>query len=145
MIFNSYFIFFIFFIIYVLFINLNFLFLNRLILEDRRIRMNSWVAKLIHKPIERFKNPKLINPLIPKHERSNFLSINFTIPRKYPLTNTFKKKPISFVLLFLLLKFINFVNFFKFNLLYFVDTIRLWKINNWQDKTLIQRRENSII
>ena len=35
-----------------------------MILEDRRIRINSWISVIINKPIERFKNPKLIDPTI---------------------------------------------------------------------------------
>lgn len=42
---------------------------NRVILEDRRIRMNAWVAKLINKSIEKFSNPKLIDPTITHKER----------------------------------------------------------------------------
>ena len=37
---------------------------DRVILEDRRIRLNAWVSKLISKPINRFKNPKLIDPSV---------------------------------------------------------------------------------
>lgn len=35
-----------------------------MVLEDRRIRFNYWMAKLINKPIERFGNPKLIDPTL---------------------------------------------------------------------------------
>lgn len=35
-----------------------------MILEDRRIRMNAWMSLLINKPIDRFTNPKLIDPTI---------------------------------------------------------------------------------
>jgi nucleoside diphosphate kinase len=35
--------------------------LQNLINEDRRIRLNFWVSKMLHKPIESFPNPKLIN------------------------------------------------------------------------------------
>lgn len=35
--------------------------LQRMILEDRRLRINYWVSKIIHKPIEKFKNPNLLN------------------------------------------------------------------------------------
>lgn len=43
--------------------------MQQVILEDRRIRMNYWVSKLINKPIERFKNPKLVDPTVTKEER----------------------------------------------------------------------------
>jgi hypothetical protein len=35
--------------------------IQNLILEDRRIRMNFWVYKIIGKPPAKFKNPKLLN------------------------------------------------------------------------------------
>jgi len=51
----------------------------RVILEDRRIRLNAWMSKLISKPINRFKNPKLIDPTVPQEERKNPKSKHFTI------------------------------------------------------------------
>ena len=39
----------------------NFAELQNVIMEDRRIRMNFWVSKMLKKPIEQFPNPKLIN------------------------------------------------------------------------------------
>ena len=39
----------------------NFIELQNVIMEDRRIRMNFWVSKMLKKPIEQFPNPKLIN------------------------------------------------------------------------------------
>jgi hypothetical protein len=38
--------------------------MQQVILEDRRIRMNAWLSQLIGKPVERFKNPKLIDPTV---------------------------------------------------------------------------------
>ena len=35
--------------------------MQKMILEDRRLRINFWVSKITHKPIEKFKNPNLIN------------------------------------------------------------------------------------
>ena len=35
--------------------------LQKMILEDRRLRMNYWISKITHKPIEKFKNPNLLN------------------------------------------------------------------------------------
>lgn len=35
--------------------------LQKIILEDRRLRINYWVSKITHKPIEKFKNPNLLN------------------------------------------------------------------------------------
>lgn len=69
----------------------------RVILEDRRIRMTNWISWIVHKPLERFKNQKLIDQTITQKERNNVKSINYTISRKLPLTLTFKKKEISYV------------------------------------------------
>jgi hypothetical protein len=35
--------------------------LQKMIMEDRRLRINYWISKIIHKPIEKFKNPNLLN------------------------------------------------------------------------------------
>ena len=35
--------------------------LQKIILEDRRLRTNYWIAKILKKPIEKFKNPNLLN------------------------------------------------------------------------------------
>ena len=35
--------------------------LQKIILEDRRLRMNYWISQITHKPIEKFKNPNLLN------------------------------------------------------------------------------------
>lgn len=35
--------------------------MQKVILEDRRLRTNYWVSKIIKKPIEKFKNPNLLN------------------------------------------------------------------------------------
>ena len=35
--------------------------LQKMILEDRRLRMNYWISKITKKPIEKFKNPNLLN------------------------------------------------------------------------------------
>jgi len=58
--------------------------LQNLITEDRRIRLNFWVSKIIGKPPESFKNPKLINILSFK-EISDLKSKNFTLLRTLPL------------------------------------------------------------
>ena len=73
----------------------------RVILEDRRIRLNYWVSSLILKPIERFKNPKLIDKTLSKEKLSDVKSIHFTINRKIPLSLTFQKEDIKFVLIYI--------------------------------------------
>jgi hypothetical protein len=57
--------------------------------------MNAWMSKLISKPINRFKNPKLIDPTVPQEERKNPKSKHFTIQRTLPLSMTYKKKDIT--------------------------------------------------
>jgi hypothetical protein len=59
--------------------------------------MNYWMSKLINKPIERFTNPKLIDPTISAEERKNVKSIHFTIQRILPLPLIITKKSIKFV------------------------------------------------
>lgn len=34
---------------------------QKMILEDRRLRMNYWISRITKKPIEKFKNPNLLN------------------------------------------------------------------------------------
>src|SRR5688572_8667239 len=35
--------------------------LQKMIMEDRRLRINYWISKITKKPIEKFKNPNLLN------------------------------------------------------------------------------------
>jgi len=60
-----------------------------LILEDRRIRLNFWIHKIIGKPPTSFKNPKLINTGQFSSEDikdiHNLKSKNFTLLRNYPI------------------------------------------------------------
>jgi hypothetical protein len=63
--------------------------LQNIILEDRRIRMNYWVHKIIGKPPNAFKNPKLINAANFSSEDIKSLhnpkSKNFTLLRTLPV------------------------------------------------------------
>ncbi len=66
----------------------NFIELQNVIMEDRRIRMNFWVSKMLKKPIEQFPNPKLINfngEEKQLKEMKNPKSKDFTILRKNPI------------------------------------------------------------
>ena len=66
----------------------NFTELQNVIMEDRRIRMNFWVSKMLKKPIEQFPNPKLINfngEEKQLKEMKNPKSKDFTILRKNPI------------------------------------------------------------
>ena len=47
----------------------DFIDMQQVIMEDRRIRMNAWLSRLIGKPVDRFKNPKLIDPSVTRKER----------------------------------------------------------------------------
>ena len=66
----------------------NFIELQNVIMEDRRIRMNFWVSKMLHKPIDQFPNPKLLNfngEEKQLKEMKNPKSKDFTILRNNPI------------------------------------------------------------
>jgi hypothetical protein len=56
-----------------------------MIMEDRRLRINYWISQIIHKPIEKFKNPGLLN----KNEKVNRNDIKnpyFALSRYLPIS-----------------------------------------------------------
>ena len=56
-----------------------------MILEDRRLRMNYWISKITKKPIEKFKNPNLLN----QNEKVNRRDIKnpyFSLQRILPIS-----------------------------------------------------------
>jgi hypothetical protein len=58
---------------------------QKMVLEDRRLRINYWVSKIIKKPIEKFKNPNLLN----KNEKVNRNDIKnpyFSLSRILPIS-----------------------------------------------------------
>lgn len=57
--------------------------LQKMILEDRRLRINYWVSKITHKPIEKFKNPNLLNQN-EKVDRNDIKNPYFTLMRHLP-------------------------------------------------------------
>lgn len=59
--------------------------LQKLILEDRRLRINYWVSKITHKPIEKFKNPNLLN-WNEKVNRKDIKNPYFTLQRILPIS-----------------------------------------------------------
>jgi hypothetical protein len=65
-------------------------------LEDRRIRLNAWVAKILKVPVEKIKKNKHINPKATVKELSDPNSLHYTINRVLPLTSLKKKKDITF-------------------------------------------------
>lgn len=66
-----------------------------MILEDRRIRMNAWVSKLIGKPLDKFVNPKLLESIATEEERKDPKSVHFAISRTEPLSYSIKPKNIN--------------------------------------------------
>jgi hypothetical protein len=59
--------------------------LQKIILEDRRLRINYWVSKIIHKPIEKFKNPNLLNQN-EKVDRNDIKNPYFSLNRILPIS-----------------------------------------------------------
>lgn len=59
--------------------------LQKMILEDRRLRMNYWTGKITHKPIEKFKNPNLLN-VNEKVDRKDIKNPYFTLSRILPIS-----------------------------------------------------------
>ena len=62
--------------------------LQNLILEDRRIRLNWWVSKMIDKPMNQFANAKLLNFTGDEKEIKDIMnpkSKNFTLLRNKPI------------------------------------------------------------
>ena len=56
-----------------------------MIIEDRRLRINYWISKIIHKPIEKFKNPNLLNKN-PKVDRTDIKNPYFSLQRQLPIS-----------------------------------------------------------
>lgn len=59
--------------------------LQKMILEDRRLRINYWVSQIIHKPIEKFKNPNLLNQN-EKVDRNDIKNPYFSLSRILPIS-----------------------------------------------------------
>ena len=59
--------------------------LQKMILEDRRLRMNYWISKVTHKPIEKFKNPNLLN-MNEKVNRKDIKNPYFSLSRILPIS-----------------------------------------------------------
>ena len=56
-----------------------------MILEDRRLRINYWVSKITKKPIEKFRNPNLLNQN-EKVDRHDIKNPYFTLSRILPIS-----------------------------------------------------------
>lgn len=66
-----------------------------MILEDRRLRINYWVSKITKKPIEKFKNPNLLNKN-EKVDRNDIKNPYFSLSRILPISlhmERFNKTP----------------------------------------------------
>lgn len=61
-----------------------------MIVEDRRVRINYWTSIITKKPIEKFKNPNLLN-INPKVERDNIKNPYFTLQWIVPISIHRKK------------------------------------------------------
>jgi hypothetical protein len=59
--------------------------LQKMILEDRRLRMNYWTSKITHKPIEKFRNPNLLNKN-EKVDRNDIKNPYFSLSRILPIS-----------------------------------------------------------
>lgn len=59
--------------------------LQKMILEDRRLRMNYWISKITKKPIEKFKNPNLLN-WNEKVDRKDIKNPYFSLSRILPIS-----------------------------------------------------------
>lgn len=64
--------------------------MQKMIIEDRRLRINYWVSSITHKPIEKFKNPNLINQNS-KVNRDDIKNPYFTLKRILPISLHTKK------------------------------------------------------
>ena len=58
---------------------------QKMVLEDRRLRINYWVSKIIKKPIEKFKNPNLLNKN-EKVDRTDIKNPYFSLSRLLPIS-----------------------------------------------------------
>lgn len=68
------------------------------ILEDRRIRLNAWAAKILQIPVQKIKRNKFVNPKLSKKVLKDPKNLNFTIERIFPLTSLKKKEDITNVI-----------------------------------------------
>ena len=59
--------------------------LQKMIVEDRRLRMNYWISKITKKPIEKFKNPNLLN-INEKVDRKDIKNPYFSLSRILPIS-----------------------------------------------------------
>ena len=59
--------------------------LQKMVMEDRRLRINYWISTIIHKPMEKFKNPNLLNQN-EKVNRADIKNPYFSLSRHLPIS-----------------------------------------------------------
>jgi hypothetical protein len=69
--------------------------LQIVILEDRRVRLNAWAAKVLDIPIPKIRINKHVNPSATDRERKNPRNLNYTLSRIEPLPMISKKPNIT--------------------------------------------------
>ena len=67
--------------------------MQKMILEDRRLRINYWTSLITGKPIQKFKNPNLLNKN-PKVKRDDIKNPYFTLQRILPISLQLKKESV---------------------------------------------------
>lgn len=70
--------------------------MQRVILEDRRVRLNAWAAKILKIPVQKIKLNKHVNPSVSQKQLSDPKSIHYTTTRILPLTCLKQKEDITF-------------------------------------------------
>lgn len=70
--------------------------LQNVILEDRRVRLNAWVARILDIPVQKIRLNKHLNPAASEKEKKDPSSLNYTISRLQPLPVISKKSSIVF-------------------------------------------------
>ena len=70
--------------------------MQRVILEDRRVRLNAWAAKILKIPVQKIKLNKHVNPAISQKLLRDPKSIHYTVTRILPLTCLKQKEDITF-------------------------------------------------
>lgn len=70
--------------------------LQNVILEDRRVRLNAWVARILAIPVQKISLNKHLNPAATEKEKKNPSSLHYTINRLQPLPIISKKPNISY-------------------------------------------------
>lgn len=69
--------------------------MQNVILEDRRIRLNAWAAKILDIPVQKIPLNKHLNPASTIQERKDPRSLHYTLTRAQPLPMISKKPSIT--------------------------------------------------